>query len=328
MSFYYGGDSGHGTYVDYLRNQQQTLERIMSALDKRAYEVRTGHRGWLASLGPDRLAQLQLILGNQNASWLLKTPTAQPMCCEEEEAASSPPPTPPLIPSRDSAKPEEEEICLPPPDQSSASDVTLPESSASSELGQESSSATTISEDELPDTLDSLSLADEGTPQPIDSRAKLLSKLLAYCEDCGSTSSRSDGSPRRVNVVANLFRFAVSRTPCLLVRAQPFQDVGVKPFLIEGDLATEDLDSLWERLKFSRQDGVGLLGPEVIRNAIVDLTREPTEEDISEGRCFKVLGGWVWKEPDEREMEREEWDDLYDFVSSRLVSRAAVDGRD
>jgi hypothetical protein len=262
------------------------------------------------------------------------------MCCDEEGEARSPPSTPPLLPSRrkddvdlsakenDVSSKVDSEINLPlgssPPSASESDSATSSAASSSTELFQETSSVTTVSEDEIPDSLDSLSLSDDGAapPQPtLDRRANLLEKLLGYCDDCSSISD-PERSQRRLKIIGNLFRYTIAHTPTLLVRAQPFHDVGVRTFLVEGDLATEDLESLWDRLKFSRQDTTGLLGPEVVRNAIVELMREPSEQDISQGRCLKVLAGWVWREADERELTREEWDDLYDFVSERAIQTA------
>lgn len=143
------------------------------------------------------------------------------------------------------------------------------------------------------------------------------------------------------STVANLFRHVILRIPSLALLALDSTGEGDEvstfstvesflDFLERRSCCVVEVERLYTSLNFAKtwaeEEGNGsrLLGVGVLRDAIAEVYRVRNEDDELPGKFVQVLGGRVYKEPNEDEMPDEFWDLFYQFVSYYISIHSLV----
>lgn len=169
----------------------------------------------------------------------------------------------------------------------------------------DSSDSSSSSASTTPTDLDPTDLAkpsDLPSP-PLTERETILARLHSHFGICHcDVGMRED----RNRVVEHLFRFVICRSPNLFIRAHAYDSP--QAMLDVGELTMSELRTLDKALRF---DSAGMLGPHVLRCAVMAINRVPSrrEEDRVE-----LLGGYWWRRAPKRAMTLDEWSHFHSFV--------------
>jgi len=286
--FYGGGDISHQAFIAKITFQKTRLEDMLLAIDDRAYSVR-GDEFFNAAL---LIVHFQLLLTAEKAEWL-QAPAAPAPTCDEDFAFVPAIPSPPLTTTSTSNSTE---------DSGSESDASISSDTAASETASSVSCASSCCQPASP-------------PKPPSAR----DRLLAYQQ----YSSHFVGDPHMATLaqatIDNIFRYVISRTPRLLVRARRSQLNTVTSFLTGDELQEVDFDRLWRALKYSNIHQVGKITVDVLRNAICNAEDEQPE---SEGAFIEILGGKVWETANAADLSEDGWDLFYRLVGTETSIHA------
>lgn len=145
----------------------------------------------------------------------------------------------------------------------------------------------------------------------LDAPPNYESRILAYLNYPACFIDAED-SLFASKYIDNLFRYAISRIPSLLVRARSADCPSVICFLSEDNLQEGEYARLWRGLKYNNVHPEGKLTVGAIRNALWDAEHE---DEARKGACIELLGGKVWKDAMIGDLSRRAWDHFYRFVS-------------
>ncbi|BGP12271.1 hypothetical protein JCM10213_000034 [Rhodosporidiobolus nylandii] len=309
QQFYSGGDWGHCLFVSTLKTENERMERFLRALDRQAYKVTLAH---------------------SQASWVLDVPTGPSFICNDGPPSSAkpapstdgapltPPPTPPQAarelpstrsPNSTSRKPAARKNGRQ-PSSSSASPPFAPTRDVEAENDAWFAALSPAPSSSSSTPLDLLKrLRDYLAPPP---------DLLPTVRPATWTST-----------IETLFRHVTLRIPSLATLALSSSLSSVPAFLdfLEKRLTDEedtngvakDVERLWKALKFAKvtpdgekeEEEDGLLGVGVLVQALDVVFRSVGEEK----EHVELLGGKVWKTPQQAEWPREAWDLFYQFIA-------------
>ncbi|KAM0755569.1 hypothetical protein T439DRAFT_351342 [Meredithblackwellia eburnea MCA 4105] len=283
--FYQGGDWGHCLFVSTLKDESSRMERMMRALDRRAYEI--------------TLAQSQ-------AEWVLNTPAIEFIC---DEPAVEAPPTPPATPKL--AATDLPGSCPAPPLSKSQ------RKRAQRKARKNSVSASTNSDD----CCSEHSTRHLNT----EARLARLRNFLVPPPDLPPSIRLETWESTIFSLFRLVILRVPTLAPLALnptsgsVAASP-DSISSFLDLLESRIPLkcgEEVKSLWEGLRFAKTSGKtskdpGCLGVGVLADAI----REPFRgEDEMSGPRIALLGGYVYKEASKKDLPREGWLLFYQFIS-------------
>ncbi|KAL8283094.1 hypothetical protein RQP46_005872 [Phenoliferia psychrophenolica] len=282
--FYQGGDWGHCLFVSTLKDESERLERLMRALDRRAYV---------------------LTLAKSQAEWILDTPSIEFICDEPMETPPTPPATPPQGPARD----------LP---------LILSKNQrkkAHRKKARQEGSASPPSGDLFPDD-DCCPEASSRHLTTSDHLARLRDYLVPPPSLPTSISS-STWTTVISSLFRLVILRTPSLAPLALDPVDDGPHLSsVEEFLdlLEDRMELkcgEEIGALWIGLKFQKSTSEdvkdpGFIGISVLGDAIRDAFRSEVDK---EAKHIKILGGRVFKEPTKGEIPGEGWDLFYQFIS-------------
>lgn len=277
----------------------------MTALDRRAYEVRPSARN------DAMLTLMQLLLEKSNAGWILHAPTIEFVCNEEEPVlAPLEVPSPPLTPP--------------------SSPLVLPSTPMTKSQRKKASRKAQKGVREREHTLECC----EDQLDPHGAAIDYLARLRRYLVQPADLSNTIRPSSWH-SFISALFRYVVLRIPSLLLLAldPSSQILSVEQFL---DLLEErmcfhcegEITLLWRSMKFAKGPIVntgrpeqGLLGVGVLADVLIDVFRDPAEDGVH----VDLLGGRVYKTPTSTPTAWEEyWDLFYSFASENFLGRSEL----
>lgn len=331
QQFYAGGDASHCLFVETLQTDSDRLERFMKLLDRRAYAVSGAWHNCLINHLTDA-PRAQIALAQTEAEWILTAPTST-FICDEPTAPLTPPTTPPS-PSHS----------LP---SSSLTKNQRKKAHRKQRKNSTSSTSSTSPSSDLDLALAPSCCAPSFDTSDLHARPQAqLAALRAYLlppQDLPSTIRPTSWYA----LVATLIRYVVLRTPSLaplaFAMSSSSSSASVEGFL---DLLEERIDSrcgeeieqLWKGMKFptleqaassastsvskqkqkKQKDEIKpLLGVGILGDALADIFREGEERET--GVYVELLGGKLYKEASERELNLEGWALFYQFVSRSLA---------
>ncbi|GAA6047568.1 hypothetical protein JCM3770_005812 [Rhodotorula araucariae] len=337
--FYAGGDWGHCLFVETLRAESSRMERILHALDRRAYAV---------------------TLGQSSASWILDMPTGPSFVCKDtppqdrsaliRERPLTPPPSPPRA-----------RQALPPARRRSGGNRKIRNQRQARSAFSDHSPSPASSDDEA------LFASPPASPDPPPSSRDLLARLHTYFRPPLDLPQTVENAVW-IAFIEAVVRHVVLRVPALatLALAAPSRGSNTAPLpvnvdvpeappptsvhafldLLEARLAPayvpeglnasigpgeREIELLWQALKFSQSSSTsvssaedatsggdkdeGLLGVGVLASALNAVFRETSVEDGRDDDSVMVLGGRVWKEQRAVDWPRAGWDLFYQLVA-------------
>ncbi|KAK4704186.1 hypothetical protein P7C70_g2026, partial [Phenoliferia sp. Uapishka_3] len=273
-----GGDWGHCLFVSTLKDETMRLERLLKALDQRAYI---------------------LALNKSQASWILDTPPPSFIC--NEDAPLTPPPTPKLLPTQLSLTKNQRKKAHR-KGKASSTDVYLDNLCAADCCAAPEHLTT---EDHLSRLRDYLvppcelppSISPTSWHRVVSSLFRQVILRLPNLTPLVLSPSSHSSSSVPLNSVEAFLDHLESR-------------IGLK--------CGEEIKVLWEGMKFAKKSGDkqhcgGFLGVEVLGDAMRELGRKAEE---MEEMGVELLGGKVYKEVTREEMSREAWEMFYQFVGA------------
>lgn len=123
------------------------------------------------------------------------------------------------------------------------------------------------------------------------------------------------------DMLENIIRYVISRTPRVLVRARASSCKSVRAFLEneDGSLQDEDYQHLCRALTYAHSGRGGLIAPKIMRDAICDAENPeeaalPNNTSRTSNEHVAFLGGKVWRKPLRQRVSPRGWDLFYRFV--------------
>ncbi|MBW0476156.1 hypothetical protein O181_015871 [Austropuccinia psidii MF-1] len=282
--FYQHGDDSHRHFNEILRHKQDVLEQLMSAIDQKLFE---------------------LTIGAEEAEWLLpeksnESSSAHVLMFSCDELADSC--------SRDG--PTTLETPFTPP-----------------------SSPTPCQQCE--------SVSEDPDEKLYRKKKTVIGQLMNYLD----FPQTSFGIPLEAcqelqEIIRNIFRRIIVRDAGLFVRAKEFDpspssgsglypensrlnhedfQCPIKAFINSDRLSLKELERLWGLMKLGKDK----IGPELIRNSIADIYRDPIGNDakqkvgtnnVKKSAKIWILGGYVWRKAQEGPLIRSGCDYLHALV--------------
>ncbi|KZS93850.1 hypothetical protein SISNIDRAFT_454295 [Sistotremastrum niveocremeum HHB9708] len=197
VMFYKGGDESHCRYLAFLTIELRTLEVSMEACDRRLYN---------------------LILEEENISWLANDHAADEIICAETTNDLSLLPTPPQTPPKKSKRKK----------RSGSGSSTQSHSETSSEPDSE-----------------------------LSKRHNLIASLSAYVSDTNIHTDDPKVSAITQEINSNIIRTIISRNPSLFMRARSKNFPDVISFLQDDELRVSELERLLKKVKNGKDTVIG-----------------------------------------------------------------------
>lgn len=244
---------------------------------------------------------------SEKAQWLQVLPKPDPIC-EDEPTAS--------LPSKIQVEPTSSISFTSPSDSGLRSF-----SSSRDNIGSPNSRFTDLDSDTEATSETNSTASCDSECCVAATRAEALSfraRVLAYLEYPSYFVDERDTVLAK-EYLENIFRYVVSRTPRLLVRARNDNCDSVACFLENSELQEEDFARLWRALKYNNVLQEGKLSVQVIRDAIWEA--ENLVQGGRKGPYVDLLGGRVWKNSGETELSARGWDHFYRFVSATTFGK-------
>jgi hypothetical protein len=143
------------------------------------------------------------------------------------------------------------------------------------------------------------------------------SRLLRYYDYPNQFSDRPGEQEYATRIIDNIFRYVLSRHKRLLFHVRRTNATSVRGFLEDEAVQEVQLQQLWEGMKMRGWHGIGKEGKisiEVIKAAVEDA--DFPDDAPREGESVEILGGRVWSRRLKSELSDRGWDHFYQFVSS------------
>ncbi|KAK4050416.1 hypothetical protein OIV83_003486 [Microbotryomycetes sp. JL201] len=293
--FYAGGDANHCLFLDVLQNESNTLEHLAQVLEERAYEI---------------------MMKQREADWILSA-SEETFICDETPPLVTPPSTPPRSPTNSALSTAKNR---------GKKKRTTPRNAPAAVVRPLTPP--------LEDSFEQQFWAENDKITHSQCPSILLNRLKAYLNAPESLPSSVRPSLWH-SVVSQLFRIVILRSPDLAPLALTVPDVHINPIESFLDLLSDcennyehrkscRISKLWRRMKFAKATDIktskgkvmGLLGVQILRDAIADVCRHGCANDsVRKKERIWILGGWVYKMSSEADLSPEGWDLLYQFAT-------------